>query len=141
MPGSVIRAVLLIAAITLGGVVVFYGILSDAPLPDRPWLHGKNDLALHGLAFFALSLPVLALWPRLMTVIALAGLATAVEVAQFWLPRRNPGMDDILASLAGVALGAVVLLSLRKARSMRQPVGTENTSPLKSGPNAHPSDR
>lgn len=141
MTGTVTRVVLLIAAITLGGVVVFYGILSDAPLPDRRWLYGKNDLALHALAFFALSLPTLALWPRFLTVIYLVGLATAVEVAQFWLPRRNPGMDDILASLAGVALGAVVLLSLRKARSMCWPVGPEKTSPLKSGPDAHPSDR
>lgn len=99
MTGTVTRVVLLIAAITLGGVVVFYGILSDAPLPDRRWLYGKNDLALHALAFFALSLPTLALWPRFLTVIYLAGLATAVEVAQFWLPRRNPVMDDILASL------------------------------------------
>jgi|GEM_PF-1161579 len=141
MTGAVTRVVLLIAAIILGGVVVFYGILSDAPLPDRRWLHGKNDLALHALAFFALSLPVLALWPRLMTVIALTGLATGVEVAQFWLPRRNPGVDDILASLAGVLLGAAVLLCLRKALSMRRSVGTENTSLLNSEPDAHPSDR
>ncbi|WP_223428207.1 VanZ family protein [Tateyamaria pelophila] len=98
-----------VTAITLVGVVLYYGIISDAPLPDRRWLQGKNDLALHALAFFALSLPVLALWPRLISVVLLTGLAGAVEVAQFWLPRRNPGLDDILASLAGVVLGAVVL--------------------------------
>lgn len=51
--------------------------------------HGKNDLALHVLAFIALSLPLLALWPRLMTMICLAGLAAVVEIAQLWIPRRN----------------------------------------------------
>ncbi len=110
----VTRALLSFAAIALVCVVIYYGLLSKAPLPDHHWLRGKNDLALHAIAFFALSLPTLALWPPLMTVIGLAGLATAVEIAQLWVPGRNPDVGDILASLAGVLLGAAMLWGLRR---------------------------
>ena len=114
MTYPLLRTLLSVAAITLVGVVLYYGIVFDAPLPDHRWLHGKNDLALHALAFFALSLPVLALMPRLVSVIGLAGLAVAVELAQLWIPRRNPGVDDILASLVGVALGGAVVWGLHR---------------------------
>jgi VanZ family protein len=114
MTNHLFRNLLSVAAITLVGVMLYYGIVFDAPLPDHRWLHGKNDLALHALAFFALSLPVLTLMPRLVSVIGLAGLAVAVELAQLWIPRRNPGVDDILASLVGVALGGAVVWGLHQ---------------------------
>lgn len=115
MTNLMTRTLLSVAAITLVGVVIYYGILSKAPLPDRHWLRGKNDLALHAIAFFSLSPPMLVLWPRLMTVIGLASLAAVVEGAQLWIPRRTPDMDDILASLAGVLLGAAVVWGLHRA--------------------------
>jgi VanZ family protein len=114
MTNAFLRSTLSVAALTLVAAVLYYGIVFDAPLPDYRWLHGKNDLALHALAFFALSLPTLALWPRLMSVIGLAGLAAAVEVAQFWVLGRNPGIDDILAGLAGIALGMAIIWGLHR---------------------------
>lgn len=123
MTNPFFRTALSVAALTLVGVVLYYGIAFDRQLPDYRWLHGKNDLALHALAFFALSLPVLILWPRLISVIAMAGLASAVELAQLWIPRRHPGVDDILAGLVGVALGIAVVWGLHRLfghRSDRQ---------------------
>ena len=139
----------MLSATVLVGVVLYYGILSDAPLPDRRWLHGKNDLFLHAAAFFVLALPVLTLWPRAGTVIGLAGLAALVEVAQIWIPRRNPGLDDILASLAGVALGAGVLWSLAwifalPAVAQSDPADGPHSNlkpPSAKGSHAYPADR
>ena len=114
MTNHLFRNLLSVAAITLVGVVLYYGIVFGAPLPDHRWLNGKNDLALHALTFFALSLPVLALMQRLVSVIGLAGPAVAVELAQLWIPRRNPGVENILTSLVGVALGGAVVWGLHQ---------------------------
>ena len=96
MTNPFFRTALSVAALTLVGIVLYYGIVFDGQLPDYRWLHGKNDLALHALAFFALSLPVLILWPR-----------------------RHPGVDDILAGLAGIALGVLVVWGLHRLFGLR----------------------
>jgi VanZ family protein len=95
----------------IGLVVLYYGVIFDGQLPDHPALRGKNDLALHVAAFLALSLPLLLAWParRMRVVAVLLGLAVAIEVVQIWLPRRNPGLDDVLASMAGVLVGLMAL--------------------------------
>jgi VanZ family protein len=97
---------MLIAALLVGMVVIYYGVIFQGQLPDHPALGGKNDLALHAAAFFALSLPLLMVWParRMRVTLGLLMLAVGIEVIQFGLPRRNPGLDDVLASMAGVAL-------------------------------------
>jgi VanZ family protein len=103
------RWVWLCAALLIGLVVIYYGVIFDDPLPDHPALRGKNDLALHAAAFLALSLPLLMAWParRMRVVAGLLGLAVAIEVAQIWLPRRTPDFTDLLASIAGVVLAIV----------------------------------
>jgi VanZ family protein len=105
------RGFLLCAALLIGAVVIYYGVIFDGQLPDHQALRGKNDLALHAAGFFVLSLPLLFVWPnRWMRVIAgLLAIAVAIEVVQFWQPGRNPGLDDVLASMAGVLMAGVLV--------------------------------
>jgi VanZ family protein len=97
---------MLIAALLVGVVVIYYGVIFQGQLPDHPALRGKNDLALHAAAFLVLSMPLLMALParRTCVTLGLLLLAVGIEVIQVWLPRRNPGLDDVVASMAGVAL-------------------------------------
>lgn len=75
MTNPFLRNTLPVAMLTLVAAAQYYGIVYNAPLPDYLWLHGRTDLALRALAFFALSLPTLVLWPHLKTAIGSADLA------------------------------------------------------------------
>lgn len=108
-----IRYVLLVVSAIVGLTVIYYGVVYQHPLPDHPVLRGKNDLFLHAVAFLALSVPLLLLWPWKPIVAGLMALGIAIEAVQFWLPRRTPGWDDIVASVAGILIGGLIVLTLR----------------------------
>ena len=102
------------------GLTFWYGAVSSAPLPDHHWLRGRNDLILHGLAFGALTLPLVVL-VEIPLAFGLAILAAIiVEALQFGIPAREATIADVMASIAGIALVASAVLVVRKLT----PVGT-----------------
>ena len=114
------QLLLVTAVIGIGAVVVYFGVIYQAPLPDHPVLRGKNDLFLHAVAFLTLSVPLLLLWPWRLVMAGLVALAVGIEVVQFSLPRRTPGWDDLAASMAGILIGCAMVLALRAAGLIRR---------------------
>ena len=110
---------LIVAGLT--GVVTYYAVIFDGQLPDHPALRGKNDLALHVAAFFALSVPLLLLGSWKWKVAALVAFAGLIEIVQAFQPRRNAEWEDFVASVAGVCLGMLAAFLLRRIGALIMP--------------------
>ncbi len=84
------------------------------PLEVPEAIRGHGDHNLHMLAFFCLTVILLpgfrsVIGPLLFAVFV----ALALEVLQIWLPDRGANLDDLLASLGGIALGFVMVFAIR----------------------------
>jgi nucleoside-diphosphate-sugar epimerase len=79
------------------------------PVPAHAVIQQTSDDVLHAAAFLAITLPVYLLWPKLHTLVALAGFAAAIEVIQYSLPHRDLELTDFLAGCVGIALGVALL--------------------------------
>jgi len=100
--------------IVVAGIVAYFGVISDAPLPDHRLIVGFNDVVLHLGAFGVLSLVGLLLWSSMGRVIAVLVIAAAaIEFIQLFTPTRHGEFSDFAASCAGIAAGAVLFLALR----------------------------
>jgi VanZ family protein len=118
---TILRALFGIATLVIGAVVIYYAMIFEGPFPDHPALRGKNDLALHVAAFFALSTPLLLLgsWRRkVMALILFAGL---IEIVQVFQPLRSADWVDFAGSVAGIAVAALIVMGVRGARSLVAP--------------------
>jgi hypothetical protein len=96
------------------GFVTYFGVISDAPLPDHRLIVGINDVVLHVGAFGILSLICFLLWSsmgRIVGVLVIA--AAAIEVFHLFSLTRHGEFSDFAASCAGIAAGAVLFLALR----------------------------
>lgn len=101
----------------IGSVVIYYAVVFEGPLPDHPFLRGKNDLALHFAAFFALSTPLLLILRRDITVVGLVLFAGLIEIVQAFQVRRNADLADFALGIAGIALGVIIVAALRAITS------------------------
>jgi hypothetical protein len=94
-------------------------------IPHKPWLRSVTDefapnwryaydLAVNILGFAPLGILLCCCWQRsrssresvLYTILCGAALSLTIEVLQFYVPRRNSGMTDILTNSIGTWLGA-----------------------------------
>lgn len=111
---SFFRMLAALVALVTGGVVAYYALVFTGPFPDHPLLYGHNDLALHVLAFAALSTIVLLLgyawWWSIAGLILFAGL---IEIVQRFLPDRTADWLDFAGSVTGIALAAILVGGLR----------------------------
>lgn len=94
-------------------VTMWYGVFSPKGLPDARWLRGHNDLALHVVALFAITLPVWLRWPTALAVAACASFALFIEGIQMFMPTRTAALDDLLAGALGILLAVGVAQGLR----------------------------
>jgi VanZ family protein len=116
----IVGVLLLVAA---GLLFMFFAWRSSPRLGQLPWLprdltrwadrHGvaRNVVGFFGLGAFAFAL-MGRRWPQVLLV---AFFATALEVAQIWIPRRHFDPKDIYASLLGVVLAWVVVTGVARA--------------------------
>ena len=113
-----IEAVIAIALVTLtpaggprGGMNPLCFTCGEWPLADRL----RNVILFLPFGFLAFqgrpSILRVALWG--------AALSLAIEIAQLYIPGRNPALADLLANGAGAALGAWVALGLRTGALFR----------------------
>lgn len=109
------RMLAALVALVTGGVVAYYALIFTGPFPDHPLLYGHNDLALHVIAFAALSTIVLLLgyawWRSIAGLILFAGL---IEIVQIFLPNRTADWLDFAGSVTGIALAAILVGGLRR---------------------------
>jgi VanZ family protein len=94
-------------------------------VPHKPWLRSvkddfdpewryAGDLAINILGFVPLGILLCRCWRRsrgrkesvVYTILAGAALSLTIEVLQFYVPRRNSGMTDIITNSLGAWLGA-----------------------------------
>ena len=102
------------ALIVVAGLVAYFGVISDAPLPDHRLIVGFNDVVLHVGAFGVLSLIGFLLWSSMGRVIGvLAITAAAIELFQLFSPSRHGEFSDFAAGCAGIAVAAVLFLFFR----------------------------
>jgi hypothetical protein len=119
-----LRVVLVAAFLLIATVVAYaasFGTGFQAGVAERL---SVNDKTLHLLAFTVLTFQAQILWrPSLQVVSLLAGLAVLLEVAQLLLPEREVALADLVASLSGVAVGALLAapFTLLHARLMARP--------------------
>jgi hypothetical protein len=107
-PFVVLRGLAILAIVV---PVVYYGLITDSPLPDHRLVVGVNDIVLHFGAFALLTAVALVgsrrFWSPLFCVSAMA---VAMEAAQILEPARQVDIRDIASSLTGVAAGAIFAL-------------------------------
>lgn len=110
---AVVQTLAKTAAVLIAAVVVYFAFIFEGPFPDHPALQGQNDLALHVIAFAALSIPLLLLhsWKRNAALLVL--FAGGIEIVQLFQPRRSADLSDFAGSAAGIALAALVVLAMR----------------------------
>ncbi len=90
-----------------------------------PYLHFLSvppmDKGLHLSASFALAL--LLRWslglPLAAILLLTAGIGGGVELLQFVIPHRNPGLEDFIADIAGAVIAGVLLSFIRIRRQSR----------------------
>lgn len=116
-----LKALLWLAALVIGVLVIYYAIIFEGQFPDHPALRGKNDLALHVAAFLALSVPLFLLgrWRRI--VVGLVLVAGSIEIVHIFQSHRSADWGDFAGGVAGILLGALVALGLRKLKSLVAP--------------------
>lgn len=113
---SLIRR-LLRSAFYLASALV--GVLSLAPAATLPTT-SIGDKAEHVLAYALLGFLGGASSRRrvLRTILGLSAFGIAIEMLQAFSPGRSPDAFDVLADLAGVALGCGAAIALRSMASM-----------------------
>ena len=100
--------------IVVAGFVTYFGVISDAPLPDHRLIVGFNDVVLHVGAFGVLSLICFLLWSSVGRVIGVLVIAAAaIELFQLFSSSRHGEFSDFAAGCAGIAAAAVLFLLLR----------------------------
>lgn len=70
----------------------------------------------HVVLFSGIALLVASLWPRQglwRIAVLLMGLAVITELAQFWVPGREPRLGDVFDNLLGIALGLAMAMPVR----------------------------
>ncbi|MBB6469927.1 VanZ family protein [Aminobacter lissarensis] len=77
------------------------------------WM-GINDLAMHMIAFLIASTTAFIIWspqqPALFLILAAGG----IEIAQLFLPDRQPSLVDFTASGLGIVAGVITYLVWRR---------------------------
>jgi VanZ family protein len=120
----IVGVLLLVAAALL---FMFFAWRSSPRLGQLSWLPrdltrwaDRHGIARNVVGFFGLGVVCFALigrrWPQ---VLLAAFFATALEVAQIWIPHRHFDRKDIYASLLGLALAWIVVTGI--ARALRHP--------------------
>ena len=99
-----------------GLAILYFGLISDTPLPDHRLIVGWNDFLLHAAAFASLALVAFALLsPMLRVACCVMLLGIGLELLQAFSPRHEPSLQDVLANGTGISAAAVAFLALRWA--------------------------
>lgn len=122
---SVVAQAIVWFAFLIGAVVmIVLALLPDLRLPPLLQLGKHSDIAYHLGGFFVLTaLAIVATHKIIPPVVWMVVLACLLEFLQVFVPGREVFLSDLVASLAGVVLGAVlVTLVMSAGRGSARPV-------------------
>lgn len=101
--GQMIRAGIFMAAVA---TTIYFGVISDSPLPDNRYIVGYNDVVLHAAAFAAIAFVSMIGASRTgMVLVLLVAAAGGIELIQIFKPARSASIEDFGSSVAGILLG------------------------------------
>ena len=90
-------------------LIVYYGLVSDSPLPYHHWVDGINDLLLHVAAFGVLTFLVLLLWPGRWSILLLLFVCgVGIELVHLYRPDRTFSLGDVWANMGGIIAGVAI---------------------------------
>lgn len=99
--------------IALMGLYLFLGL---TPAPER-MMPGYNDLLMHFTGYILAGVSISFAWPR-WTYQTRAGFlllySIAIEIAQHFSPPRTFSLMDILANFAGILVGLLLFMLLKR---------------------------
>lgn len=105
----------LIALFVCEALAIFwFGLFGDQAQTQLQGFMGIDDLALHMFAFLVASTTAFIIWAPPQTLVFLGLAAGGIELAQMFLPDRQPSLLDFSASGLGIAAGAVTFLVWRR---------------------------
>ena len=105
------RAIAMMAFSIALVAVLALGFLNTEPLTA---LTGQNDKTLHVAAFFVPGALGALIWPALPICLFLIACAALLELAQHLGPWHEAGLEDIVASGVGAALGVGSVVLMRR---------------------------
>lgn len=99
--------------------LLYCSYLGLTPSPNQGLIEAFSDKVLHGGGYLLLIVSCnIAYLPNrqlLLKIALLLGFSTAIEIAQHFIPRRGFSLGDLLANLAGLLLGAVLIVLFSRA--------------------------
>jgi len=93
------------------GVIFYFAVINNSPLPHHPLIDGWNDVILHVGAFGLLTIIALLIWaPSWALAVLLFCVGCALELFQIFVPTREVDLMDIAANSVGIAFGGLAFL-------------------------------
>lgn len=94
--------------------ILWFGLFGEQAQIQLQGLMGIDDLAMHMFAFLVASTTAFIIWAPPQPAVFLGLAAGGIEVAQMFLPDRQPSLLDFAASGLGIAAGAITYLVWRR---------------------------
>ena len=96
------------------GLIFYFAVIDNSPLPYHPMIDGWNDVILHIGAFGLLTVVSLLIWPPTWNLaVFLFCVGCAMELFQVLVPSREVDIMDIAANSVGILLGGAAFLLIR----------------------------
>ena len=111
------RVIWISATSGIAAVIAVLTLASPSQLPPAPQI---SDKVYHALAFAALVMPTVLMWPKRLVVISALALlyGGVIEMIQPGFGRQAE-LGDLLANCSGVALAWVLAFALRGLQTRR----------------------
>jgi len=106
-------------------LTLYFGVITDNPLPYHHLVDGFNDILLHLLAFGTLSLLSFGLWKnRLRVWVGLFLAGAIIELLQWFKPDRTLSLLDTFANIGGILIGAMLYWAIIQVLKRRIPTSS-----------------
>jgi VanZ family protein len=104
--------------VLLVGVIFYFAVIDNSPLPYHPIIDGWNDVILHIGAFGLLAIVACLIWsPSWTLAVLLFCVGCAMELFQVFVPSREVDIMDLAANSVGIVLGGLAVLLARQLKN------------------------
>lgn len=108
------RPFLIVVFVCEALAILWFGLFGEQAQTQLQGFMGIDDLAMHLVAFLAASTTAFIIWTPPQPAVFLGLAAGGIEIAQIFLPDRQPSLLDLAASGLGIFAGAITYLLGRR---------------------------